>query len=86
MFIGAFQYTEVDEKIGKKIFWLSLIPAILSLLFMLAAEMIPSTNQMAFIYLAPKMANNKDFQQIPGNASKLLNDEMVKYINQIGDE
>ncbi len=43
---------------------------------------IPNTKEMAFIYLTPKVIENKEVQKIPSNAIKLLNVKMEEYINE----
>lgn len=47
---------------------------------------IPTTKEMAFIYLTPKIVNNKEIQKLPINAVKLLNTKMEQYINGIDKE
>ncbi|KKN70278.1 hypothetical protein LCGC14_0433040 [marine sediment metagenome] len=51
-------------------------PAFFLLLILLGLT--PSTKQMAAIYLIPKIASNKDIQQLPPKLSKLA----LQYVNQ----
>ena len=44
----------------------------------IVTSLIPSTKQMAAIYLIPKIAANKDIQQLPPKLSKLA----LQYVNQ----
>lgn len=46
-------------------------------------SLIPTTKQMAIIYVVPKVANNEDIQKIPKNVLTFIN----KYLEEsIGDE
>lgn len=62
---------------------------LLAIFFLTASALLPSTNQMAAIYLIPKLANSQgaaELAKIPETAAKLLNDKMEQWINQqMGD-
>jgi hypothetical protein len=42
---------------------------------------IPTSKEIAAIYLIPKMVNNEDMQQIPDNAAKLLNAKLKLWMD-----
>jgi len=45
--------------------------------------MVPSTKEMAFIILTPKVLNNEQVQKLPDNALKFLNKKLESYINDL---
>ncbi len=48
------------------------------MIFLLVSVFIPTTKQMAAIYLIPKIASNKDIKQLPPKLSKLA----LEYVNK----
>lgn len=63
--------------------WL-ILSIVLTLFFSVFLVFIPTSKEMAFIYLGGKLAdygsNNKELQEIPDNAKKLLNGKLKEYI------
>ena len=47
------------------------------------ATFLPTTKQACVIYVLPKIANNKHVQQIPNNISKLVNEKLVEWIDDV---
>lgn len=71
------------ENFRKNRIKLLLISFIISCFIYIPCIFIPTTKEMAFIYLTPKVINNKEIQKLPINAVKLLNTKMEQYINDI---
>jgi len=80
MIIGAFVYSLDDELeqypvgVMKKI-------TITTVAVLLLSIFIPSTKEVAAIYLIPKIANNEQVQKLPENFVKLLNVKMEQWMN-----
>ena len=55
-------------------------------LFLIAACAIPNSNQVAAIYLLPKIANNEQVQQIPDKALKLMEGKMDEWLDGLRKE
>jgi len=66
----------------KKILWL--LPWVLGV-FLLAA-LLPSTEEVAMIYVIPKVARNEDMRKIPGNVAALANEGLEKLIEAVRDK
>lgn len=47
------------------------------------AVFMPTTKQACVIYVLPKIADNKHVQEIPNNISKLVNEKLVEWIDDI---
>lgn len=43
----------------------------------------PSSSTLAAMYLVPRIVENKDMQQIPANAAKLLNLGLEKFVGDL---
>lgn len=54
---------------------------IFSFISALGACFVPTTKEMAAIYIIPKIANNKDVGEIPANTAKLLNTKLTEWIS-----
>ena len=63
--------------------WL-ILSIVLTLFFSVFLVFVPTSKEMAFIYLGGKLAdygsNNKELQEIPDNEIKLLNGKLKEYI------
>lgn len=63
--------------------WL-ILSFVSTLIFSIFLVFVPTSKEMAFIYLGGKLAdygsNNKELQEIPDNAKKLLNGKLKEYI------
>lgn len=71
-----------DGSLDIKYFWRGLKICVVTVLFFLFAGIfIPSTKEVAAIYLIPKIANNEQVQKIPDNAAKLLNAKLEEWID-----
>lgn len=91
-FIMLFYYSEIKSGEGEEITTfnklkraiISLI--ILSILFGVAHTFIPTTKEVAFIYLTSKTTkwaeNNEQVQKLPDNVLKMLNTKMEQYIEE----
>lgn len=59
---------------------------VFTMFFSVLIIFIPSTKEVAFIYLGGKLAdygsNNEDLKQIPDNAIKMLNNKMEQYLEE----
>jgi hypothetical protein len=53
---------------------------------MVLACLIPTTEEMAAIYLLPKIANNEQVQQVPDKAMQLLNGKLDEWIADVRGE
>ena len=78
-----------EDNLKKFIDWLSRTKKISISIFVVVwlifgfKSLMPTTRQMAIIYVVPKVANNKDVQKIPANILIFIN----KYLEEsIGDE
>lgn len=71
---------EVYMKKVKKYGSIGLSIGIFSLLMWVA---LPSTKQMAAIYVVPKMANNEDFQEIAGNSIDILKEYTRQWLEEL---
>jgi len=79
-----------EDNLKKFIDWLSNKPKKISIFIFVSVWLIfgfkslmPTTRQMAIIYVVPKVANNKDIQKVPANVLTFIN----KYLEEsIGDE
>lgn len=67
----------------KKVTLISLPIFIISTLLI---NLIPSTKELAAIYLIPKIVNNEQVQKIPDNALKLLNGKLEQWIKDMGEK
>lgn len=47
------------------------------------ATFLPSTQQACVIYVLPKIANNEHVQEIPNNVSKLVNEKLAEWIDDM---
>ena len=50
---------------------------------MILITLIPSESTMAAMYLVPRIVENKDIQQVPANAAKLLNLGLEKFVGDL---
>jgi len=57
-----------------------IVPLLLSVIGLI---LLPTEKEIAFIYLTPKIVNNKQIQEVPKNALKILNKKMESYINEL---
>lgn len=59
---------------------------VFTMFFSVLIIFIPSSKEVAFIYLGGKLAdygsNNEDLKQIPANAIKMLNNKMEQYLEE----
>ena len=56
-----------------------------AVLMFLIAMFLPSSSTLAAMYLVPRIVENKDIQQMPANAAKLLNLGLEKFIDDLTD-
>lgn len=56
---------------------------ILFFVSLLPAALLPTTEQACVIYVLPKIANNEHVQEIPNNISKLVNEKLAEWIDDI---
>lgn len=47
------------------------------------AMFLPTTQQACVIYVLPKIANNEHIQEIPNNVSKLMNEKLAEWIDDM---
>jgi hypothetical protein len=47
------------------------------------ATFLPTTKQACVIYVLPKITNNTHVQEIPNNISKLVNEKLVEWIDDV---
>jgi len=71
-----------DAKIKTKLLFRKyiIISTITCLIISTIYVFIPTTKQVAFIYMAEKISNNEDAKQIPQNSIKFLNLKLQEYI------
>lgn len=55
---------------------------ITGIILILISLFIPTTKEMAAIYIIPNIANNKQVQKIPDNAATLLNTKLEQWIDE----
>ena len=55
--------------------------AIVGFLLLIIAILIPNTNQMALIYVIPKVSNNEQVQQIPDKLLGLANKQLDEWVS-----
>jgi len=77
-FDGDEDVVRITEQINK-----ILIP-IFAITFLLSI-FLPTTKQMATIYILPKIANNEQVQQIPDKLLELGNKQLDEWINEFKD-
>lgn len=62
-----------------------IISITLFLISFFPATFLPSTKQACAIFILPKIINNEHIQNIPNNFSKLANEKLTEWINEIKD-
>jgi hypothetical protein len=68
---------EIKNRIGK-----SLTKCVyMFIIFFILDVFLPTTKEMAFIYVTPKIINNSDMRGLPNNLAKTLNKLTEQYIN-----
>ena len=75
--LAALPVSDYDEELAKKIFKIGVCGFLLNITFF---TFIPTTKEVAAIYLIPKIANNKNVQQIPYNTARLLNEKLKEWV------
>lgn len=55
---------------------------IMFVFFLMGSVFIPTSKEMAAIYLIPKISNNTGFQKVPENLVKLLNSKMEAWMEE----
>lgn len=74
------------KKLISKTAYRSLILCIILFSFVFpAAVLLPTTKQTCVIYLLPQMTNNKSIQEIPNNFSKLINEKLEQWLDDVRD-
>ena len=69
-------FDDDTKKYRKSLFYISTLFAIVSI----GGSFIPSTKEVAAIYLLPKIVNNEKVQKLPENFTNLLNAKMEQWI------
>jgi len=64
---------------------LHIIVAVLLIFFSVIQVMLPTTKQMALIYVVPKIVNNENLQKIPDNVLQLINGYLEELTENIGE-
>lgn len=55
-------------------------------IFTFLSLFIPTTKEVAAIYIIPKVANNEQVQKLPDNAMKLLNAKFDQWVDEATDK
>jgi hypothetical protein len=73
---GVSSVNESDEIAAglKKIIKPSAIVVVVGIIFMLFRAALPSTKQLAILYVVPPIVNNENIQKIPGKVLNLANE------------
>ena len=67
-------------------YWKMSVLASITFVLITIVNIIPNTYQLVALYVVPKVLENADVQQIPGNLSKLINKEIVSLIDEIDNK
>lgn len=74
-------YFEYEKKICKQWFRPFTAVTIMGVVFMAISIFIPTTKEVAAIYMIPKIVNNEKIQKLPDNAVNFLNKKFEEWID-----
>lgn len=80
--------TDDIQKDNKPIYrkWLFKITPIYLVILLGLSCFIPSTKEVAAIYLIPKIVNNEQIQKLPNNTALFLNKKLEQWIDKMTNE